>query len=207
MRFAAARLACQDQGAPLRDEIGRERGAEHLQAQRRLVGEIEIVDRLQNGKAGASRQSCQSRLLTMSDFLGGQQGSGSPVGPPLPFRPVDQAAPDAPRIARCSGLKRASRSVSAAIMTGLRRAERMPPCSAASTGSLRSAPTARGVFGALDPSSARQPGGAYRRRPVEVVKGQRRQRRAEIGSDALRADRLSARPRERGAQRGTAVRL
>jgi hypothetical protein len=43
VRFPATGFAGQDQRATFSDEIGRERGAQHLQAQRRLVGEIEIM--------------------------------------------------------------------------------------------------------------------------------------------------------------------
>jgi hypothetical protein len=53
---------------------------ERWEAERRLIGEIEIVDRLEKGKVGAARESRQVRSVS-----------------------------------------------SPAIMTGLRRAERMPP--------------------------------------------------------------------------------
>lgn len=44
-----------------------------MQSQRRLIGEIEIVDRLEKRKVGLARQSREGRLLPMRDFLGGEQ--------------------------------------------------------------------------------------------------------------------------------------
>ena len=88
MGFPAARFARQDQRAALGDEIGGERGAEHLEAQGRLIGEIEIVDRLQKGKVRPARQPGEPRLLAMGDLLGGQQGEEVAIGPRLPLGAV-----------------------------------------------------------------------------------------------------------------------
>ena len=54
--LAAAGLAAEDQAAALGDEVGREGGAEQLQAQRRLVGEVEVVDGLEEREAGVARR-------------------------------------------------------------------------------------------------------------------------------------------------------
>jgi hypothetical protein len=42
----------------------------------------------------AACQPLQSRLLAVRNLLGGQQRQEIPIGPPLPFRPIDQPAPD-----------------------------------------------------------------------------------------------------------------
>ena len=75
-----------------------ERRAEHLEAQRRLIGEIEIVDRLEKGKVRAARQSREARLLPMGDLLGGEQREEIAIGPALALGALDQIAPDASRI-------------------------------------------------------------------------------------------------------------
>ena len=55
---------------------------------------IEIVDGLQEGEVRASSPSAESRLLTVRDLLGGEQGQEIAIRPPLPLRPVNEAAPD-----------------------------------------------------------------------------------------------------------------
>jgi integrase len=95
VRFAATGFAGQDQRPTLGDEIGRQRGAEHLETQRRLIGEIEIVDRLQKRKVRASRQPRESSLLAMGNLLSRQQGQEISIGPPLPLGAINQTAPDA----------------------------------------------------------------------------------------------------------------
>ena len=186
---------------------GAQRRAEHLQAQRRLIGEIEIVDRLQKRKVRATGESREPGLLAMRDLLGREQREEVAIGPASPARRAATRSRQTRRaLARCSRLKSASRSVSAAIMTGLRRGERMPPCSAASRGSAALRPCGR----------LRRPGPGLRAaasaavivggRSV-LVKRQRRHRRAEIVRDVLGADRLLGEAAlEGGAQRRVAVR-
>ena len=94
MRLPAARFARQNERSAFRDEIGTERRAQHLQAQRRLIREIEVVDRFQKGKVGSACQPGQSRLLAMGDFFGGEEREEIPVRPSLSLGPIDQPAPD-----------------------------------------------------------------------------------------------------------------
>ena len=56
-----------------------------VQPQRRLVGEVEIVDRLQKRKVRAARQPREARLLPMRDFLGDQEREEVAIGPGLPL--------------------------------------------------------------------------------------------------------------------------
>src|SRR5436309_88881 len=50
MRLAAPRLARQDQAATVGDEVGREKRAKEGKAESRLQREVEVVDRLEEGK-------------------------------------------------------------------------------------------------------------------------------------------------------------
>jgi hypothetical protein len=50
VRLAAPRLALEDHRVPLGDEVGREQRAEGREAERRLVGEVELLDGSQEGK-------------------------------------------------------------------------------------------------------------------------------------------------------------
>lgn len=74
MRLPAAGFAGEVERSPFGDEVGRERRAEHVQAQRRLIREIEIIDRLQKWEVRSPRQSPEPRLLPMGDLLRDQQG-------------------------------------------------------------------------------------------------------------------------------------
>ena len=96
MRLAATGLAVQDDATPFGDEGRGERGAEQLQVQRRVEGEVELVDGLQEGKLSAARQPGNARLLTVSDLLGDEQGEQVVEGPLLGFGTHDQIVPDTP---------------------------------------------------------------------------------------------------------------
>lgn len=69
MRFPAPRLARQDQIAALGDEVRGERGAEEREADRRLPREVEVVDGLEEGEAGAMRQASDASLLAVRDLF------------------------------------------------------------------------------------------------------------------------------------------
>jgi hypothetical protein len=69
-----------------------------VQPQRGLIGEVEIIDRLQKGKVGAPRESPQACLLPMRDLLGDQEGEEIVIRPRLALGPLHEIAPDAPGI-------------------------------------------------------------------------------------------------------------
>ena len=96
--FSAARFAGQNQRATLRHKIGSQGRAQHVQSQGGLVGEIEIVDRLQKRKMCAACQPREPRLLSMRDLFGGEQRQEIAVGPRLPLRALDQVAPHTPGV-------------------------------------------------------------------------------------------------------------
>src|SRR5437867_10926764 len=63
VRFPTPGFSAKDQAAALSHEIGRECRAEERQTDGRLHGEIEIVDRLEEGEVGTTHHACQARLL------------------------------------------------------------------------------------------------------------------------------------------------
>ena len=90
---------------------GDERRAEHVQAQRRLIREIEIVDRLEKRKVRASREPREPRLLAMRDLFGDEQREEVAIGPaPRARRAATRSRQTRRALARCSRLKSASRS-------------------------------------------------------------------------------------------------
>ena len=187
MRLAASWFPLEDEGPALRDEVRREGGPKHLQADCRLIREIEIVDRFEKRKVGPPREAGQPCLLAVGGFFGRHDGEKSRYAQVSRSARSTRSRHTRRALARWKRLKSASRSWSAAIMTGLRRAERIPPCSAASRGSAALRPCS-GASGALDPASARQPVGGYRRWPVPVVKRQRGDRGPEIVRDVFGPD-------------------
>jgi hypothetical protein len=62
------------------------------------MDEIEIIDRLQEGKARSSHHAIRSRLLSMGDFLRDQQPQKIPIAPLVLFRASCQIAPRASRV-------------------------------------------------------------------------------------------------------------
>ena len=81
MRLPPSRFSEQDQRASLGDEIRRQRGAEQRQVHGGLVREVKIIDRLEEGKRGATRQPGEAGLLALRDFLRHEDGEQLLVGP------------------------------------------------------------------------------------------------------------------------------
>src|SRR4029453_3879744 len=96
--FPGACVARKNEQSAFGHEVGCERRAEHVQPQRGLIGEVEIIDRLQKRKVGAPRESPQARLLPMRDLLGDQEGEEIVIRPRLALGPLYEIAPDAPGI-------------------------------------------------------------------------------------------------------------
>jgi hypothetical protein len=92
--LAASRLAQEDEAASFGDEVGGESGAEERQPHGGLEGEVEVVDGLEEGEAGPSRESTETCLLALGDLLRDEQGEEVPEGPLLLLRPLDEAGPD-----------------------------------------------------------------------------------------------------------------
>jgi hypothetical protein len=104
VRLAPACLAGEDKAAPVGDEVWREIGPEHRQAQGRLVGEVELVDGLEERKAGPPGQALHARLLPMGDFLGQQDREEITIGPLFLFGARGQVAVDAGGVGQVQAL-------------------------------------------------------------------------------------------------------
>ena len=98
MRLSAPWLPEQDQRAPLGDEVGREGGAEERESHGGLVREIEVVDRLEEGKRGAPREPGEARLLALRDFFRHEDGEQLLVGPLLLLGAHEEIPPDPTRV-------------------------------------------------------------------------------------------------------------
>ena len=93
--LAASGLAVKDQRAPVGDEVGRQRRAEKRELDGALVGEVEIVDGLQEGKAAATRHALDAGLLAMRDLLGDEEREEVAAAPFLLLGARDEVAPRA----------------------------------------------------------------------------------------------------------------
>ena len=63
-----------------------------------MIGEIEIVDRLEKGKVGAPREARQTGLLAVRDLFRRQECEEIAVRPRFALGAVDELPPDAARI-------------------------------------------------------------------------------------------------------------
>jgi hypothetical protein len=94
-----------DERAPVGDEVGRERGAQERELDGALVGEVEIVDGLQEGKAAAVRHALDAGLLTMRDFLGDEDREEVATAPFLLLGARDEVAPRPARVGEMKTLE------------------------------------------------------------------------------------------------------
>ena len=105
VRFPSTGLAHQDEIAPLGDELGAEIGAEEVQAQRGLEGEVEVVDGLQEGKRRVGDGAAQAGLLAVGDLLGDEHGEEVATRPLFGLGPLAELAPDAPGVGQVQALE------------------------------------------------------------------------------------------------------
>ena len=103
--LAAAGLAVKDERAAVGDEVGRQRRAEQRELDGALVGEVEVVDGLEEGEAAAAGDALDAGLGAMSDFLGDQQGQEVAAAPLLGLGASDEVAPDAARVGEVEALE------------------------------------------------------------------------------------------------------
>jgi len=92
--FASTGLADEEKGAAVGDEVGGEHGADEGEAERGLEGEVEVVDGLEEGEAGAASESLDTGLLAMSDLLGDEGGKEVAVRPGLGLGLIDEGGVD-----------------------------------------------------------------------------------------------------------------
>ena len=101
----ASRLAREDERSPVGDEVRRERRAQDGRAQRTLIREVKVVDRLEKRKMRAAREPREAGLLAMRDLLGDENRQEVAVGPGLAFRALHQIAPDPPGVGQMEALE------------------------------------------------------------------------------------------------------
>jgi hypothetical protein len=94
MGFPAAGFSHEDETSSLGEEVGGKSRAEEGQAYGRLQCEVEVVDGLEERKAGASREATESGLLTLGDLLGDQKREEIPIGPLLVLSSLHELSPD-----------------------------------------------------------------------------------------------------------------
>jgi hypothetical protein len=101
----AAGLAVEDERAPLGDEVGREVGADEGEPDRGLVGEVEVVDGLEEGETGIPGGLLESGLLAVGDLLGEEDAEEVLVGPLLLLGTGAEVAPDAAGVGQVEALE------------------------------------------------------------------------------------------------------
>ncbi len=98
VRLASSRLAEEDDGAPLDDEVGREKRADRREAQGRLEGEVEFLDRPEEGEIRGTRGLGEARRAAMGQLLGEKHLEELVVGPVLLFGSGHELLPALPRV-------------------------------------------------------------------------------------------------------------
>jgi len=98
VRFSAARLAVEDERSAFGHEVGRQERAHGGEPQGRLEGEVEFVDRLEEGELGGTRGAAQARSLAVGDLLFDEHPQESFVAELLVLGAGDEVTPDAARV-------------------------------------------------------------------------------------------------------------
>lgn len=84
--LTATGFALEDDGAALGDEVRGEQGADGGEAQRRLVGEVELLDGAEEGEAGGAHGAVEAGLAAVRDLLGDEDGEEVAIRPRLLVR-------------------------------------------------------------------------------------------------------------------------
>ncbi len=96
MRLPGAARPAEDRAAPLGDKLGPEIAPEHLEAQRGLEGEAEVVDGAEKRKLRLAHRAGEAGLGAVGDFLGDQGLQVGPVGHPLSLSSRGELGVEAP---------------------------------------------------------------------------------------------------------------
>ena len=105
VRLPATGLAKEDEASALGDEVGRQGRAQERQAHRGLVGEVEVIDRLQERELRSMREPAEACMAALGDLLSDQRGEEVMEGPLLFLGARDEIAPDAPRVGEVQALE------------------------------------------------------------------------------------------------------
>jgi hypothetical protein len=91
--FPTPAFAEKDQVSTLADEFWAEVAAQQLESETGLEGEVEIFDRLEEGKVRLTYGPLQPRLLPLPDLLGHQGDKEVSAGPSFGLRPLHETLP------------------------------------------------------------------------------------------------------------------
>ncbi len=105
VRLAAARLALEDDRMTFGDEVRGEQRADGREAQARLVGEVELLDGAQEGKAGGADGASEPRAAAMRDLLREEREEQRVVRPVFLLGALDEVAPGAARVGEVQALE------------------------------------------------------------------------------------------------------
>lgn len=94
--FPRATRAAGDQAMALRDELGAEEAAAQGEADTGLEGEVELLDGLEEGEAGAADAALDAGLGAVGDLLGKEQGEEVAVAEAVLLGARDQVGVQAP---------------------------------------------------------------------------------------------------------------
>lgn len=103
--FPRSGLAVKDQAAPVGDEVRRQCRTEQRELHGALVGEVEIVDGLEERESSSTREALDAGLLAMGNLLGDEDGEEVATAPRFDLGTLDEVAPCAPRIGEVETLE------------------------------------------------------------------------------------------------------
>jgi hypothetical protein len=103
--LAATGLALEDDRAALGDEVGREERADRREAQRRLVAEVELLDRAQERERGGAHGAAEARAAAVRDLLGEERVEKLLVRPLFLLGALHEVTPSATRVGEMQSLE------------------------------------------------------------------------------------------------------
>src|SRR5215469_5097342 len=98
VRFSSARLAVQNQRAPLSNEVWSQVGTEQGLTECGLQTEVELVNGLEEGKVSAARTALQAGLLAVRHFFGQQKSQKVAIAPAFFFSSIRHLLVDTPGV-------------------------------------------------------------------------------------------------------------
>src|SRR5207245_2950010 len=135
--LAGAGRAAEDEPGAVGDEFGPQDAAEERQTDGALEGKVILVDRLEEGEAGATHAALDARLSAVGDLLGDEQRQEVAVAKTLALGPLREVGVEPPHGRQVQAAKQAvevddgrRRRHRAASWTAGRRASRVRTYSA-----------------------------------------------------------------------------
>ena len=105
MGLAASGLAFEDDRVALGDEVRREKRTDRREPQRRLIGEVELLDRTEKGKARCSHGAREACAASVGDFFIDEGVKKLLERPFFLLGALDEVAPNATRVGEMKTLE------------------------------------------------------------------------------------------------------